>query len=151
MFAPVELLPTRENLAALKVLAFLSARLSPAAVNLLVLLPTICQASPKKHSTVSVFIVCGLILSLSITQWIWITVMCASSNYLMQNQVLLAKKLYLVASFSLILLSYNSFHLENQTRVSRRQVCHMTVVPGECRPCLLLQMSMTTFQPSHKA
>jgi len=47
MLAPVELFPTRENLAALKVLAFLSARLNPAAVNLLVLPPTICRASPK--------------------------------------------------------------------------------------------------------
>ena len=68
MLAPVELLPTRENFPALKVLAFLSTRSNPLAVNLLVLPPTIRQASPKKHSTVSVFIIRGLILSLSITQ-----------------------------------------------------------------------------------
>ena len=47
MLAPVELFLTRENLATLKVLAFLSARSNPAAVNLLVLPPTICRASPK--------------------------------------------------------------------------------------------------------
>jgi hypothetical protein len=35
---------------------------NPATINLLVLLPTICQASPKNHSTVSVFIVHGPIL-----------------------------------------------------------------------------------------
>jgi hypothetical protein len=63
ILAPVELFLTRENLAALKVLAFLSARPNPAAVNLLVLPSTICWASPKKHSTVSVFIVRGRILS----------------------------------------------------------------------------------------
>jgi hypothetical protein len=68
MLATVELLPTRKNLAALKVFAFLSAQLNPATVNLLVLPPTIFWASKKKHSTMSVFIVCGLILSLSITQ-----------------------------------------------------------------------------------
>jgi hypothetical protein len=68
MLAPVELLRTRENLAELKVLAFLSAQMNPAVVNLLVLPPTICLASPKNHSTVSAIIVCGLILSLSITQ-----------------------------------------------------------------------------------
>jgi hypothetical protein len=67
MLAPVELLPTRENLAALKVLAFLSSRLNPAAINLLVLPPTICRASPKNHSMVSVFIDRGLILSPFIT------------------------------------------------------------------------------------
>jgi hypothetical protein len=49
MLAPVELLPTRENLAALKVLAFLSARSNPAAVNLLVLPPTICQAEEEQY------------------------------------------------------------------------------------------------------
>ena len=48
MLSPVKLLPTRENLAALNVLAFLSAWSNPAAVNLLVLPPTICRASPKK-------------------------------------------------------------------------------------------------------
>ena len=48
MLSPVKLLPTRENLAALNVLAFLSAWSNPDAVNLLVLPPTICRASPKK-------------------------------------------------------------------------------------------------------
>ncbi len=56
MLAPVELLLTRENLAALTVLAFLSAWSNPAAVNLLVLPPTICCASPKNYSMVSAFI-----------------------------------------------------------------------------------------------
>jgi hypothetical protein len=60
MLAPAELMPTRENLAALRVLAFLSTRSNPAAVNLLMLPPTICRASPKNYSTVSVFIVRGL-------------------------------------------------------------------------------------------
>jgi len=41
--------------------------------------------------------------------------MCASNNDLMQNQVSLAKKLYLVASFALTLSSCKSFHRENQT------------------------------------
>jgi hypothetical protein len=54
MLSPVELLPTRENLVALNVLSFLSARLNPAAVNLLVLPPTICRASPKNHSNSTV-------------------------------------------------------------------------------------------------
>ncbi len=63
MLSPVELLPTREDLAALNVLAFLSTLPNPADVNLLVLPPTICQAFPKNHSTVSVFMVCGLMLS----------------------------------------------------------------------------------------
>jgi hypothetical protein len=48
---------------ALNVLAFLSARLNPAAVNLLVLPPTICRVSPKNHSTVAVIMVGGLMLS----------------------------------------------------------------------------------------
>jgi hypothetical protein len=61
MLSPVELLPTREKLAALNVLAFLLALSNPATVNLLVLPPTICQASQKKHSTVSVFMVRGLL------------------------------------------------------------------------------------------
>jgi hypothetical protein len=62
MLAPVELLPTSENLVALKVLTFLSAWLNPAVVNLLVLPPIICQASPNNYSIVSVFIDHGLIL-----------------------------------------------------------------------------------------
>jgi hypothetical protein len=68
MLPPVELFPTSANLMALKVLAFLSALSNPAAVNLLVLPPTICRASPKNHLTVSVFIICGLILSPFIMQ-----------------------------------------------------------------------------------
>ena len=70
MLSPVELLPTREYLAALNVLAFVSARSNPAAFNLLVLVlpPTICQSSPKNHSAVSVFMVRELMLSPFITQ-----------------------------------------------------------------------------------
>jgi hypothetical protein len=49
MLAPVEVLPTSENVAALNVLAFLSALSNPANVNLLVLLLTICQASKKNN------------------------------------------------------------------------------------------------------
>ena len=48
MLAPVELLPTSEIMAALKVLAALSAWSNPTSINLLVLPPTICWASPKK-------------------------------------------------------------------------------------------------------
>ncbi len=61
MLSPVVLLPTRENFAALNVLAFLFARSNPATVNLFMLPPTLCQASPKNHSTVLVLFVLGLI------------------------------------------------------------------------------------------
>jgi hypothetical protein len=54
LLAPVELLPTSENLAALKLLAFLSVRWNPATVNLLVLPLTICRASQKKLHCVGV-------------------------------------------------------------------------------------------------
>ena len=77
--------------------------------------------------------------------------MCASNNDLMQNQVLLAKKLYLVASFALTLSSCKSFHRENQTRVSRRRVCHITALSGECGLCRPLQMSITLFHCSQKS
>ena len=69
----------------------------------------------------------------------------------MQNQVSLAKKLYSVASFALTLSSCNSFHRENQTRVSRRRVCRITALSGECGPCLPLQMSITLFHCSQKS
>jgi hypothetical protein len=70
MLAPVEILPTNKNLAALKVLTFLLAWSNHAAVNLLVLQPTICRASKNNHLTVSVFIICGLILLPFFTQLI---------------------------------------------------------------------------------
>jgi hypothetical protein len=78
-------------MAALKVLAFSLALLNPAAVNLLVLPPTVCWASPKNYSNVSVLIACGLILLPFDTQYICITVTCASSSNWIQNQVSLAK------------------------------------------------------------
>jgi hypothetical protein len=54
MLAPVELLPTSKNLVAWKVLAFLSTWSNPATVNLLLLPPTICQASLKTTHCVGV-------------------------------------------------------------------------------------------------
>jgi hypothetical protein len=60
---PFALLPSNEKFAALKQPAFLSAMSKAVADNLFVLPRTICRASAKCHSTVSVFIVHGFMLS----------------------------------------------------------------------------------------
>ena len=99
IFTPEELLPTIAIFAALKVLAFLSALLKPAAVSLFVLPPTICLAFPKCHSTVSVFIVCGFIFLPFSMQNISIAMMWSSSNDFIQNKSRLQKKYTLRQAF----------------------------------------------------
>jgi hypothetical protein len=63
-------LPSNEKFAALKEPDFLSAMLKAAADNLFVLPRTICHASVKCHLTVSMFIVCGFMLSPFSTQYL---------------------------------------------------------------------------------
>jgi hypothetical protein len=88
-------------LAALKVLAFLSALSNPAAIDLLVLPPTICQASPKNHSTVSVFT-----LALQYTVHLNFRDECQQQQ-LDTEPSFIGKKMYSVEQFILARLLFN--------------------------------------------
>jgi hypothetical protein len=122
---------------------FLLALSKPAAVNLLVLLPTICLAFPKCHSTVIVFIVRGLILSPFFAQNISMAETWLSNKALIQNQVSSAKRLNSVTLFSLTISSCRAFHFENQSRVGNRCVCCLTSFSWQCGPSRPLHMSTT--------
>jgi hypothetical protein len=132
--------------AMLKVLAFLSALSKPAAVSLLVLLPTICLAFPKCHSTVSVFIDRGFIFSPFPTRNISIAVTWPSNNDLIQNQVSSAKKIYYEVRLSLSIFSCRILQFENQYRVSKSCVCLFNAFSALYGPDRPLQVSTTPFQ-----
>jgi hypothetical protein len=143
---PRRIITNYSHICCVECAGFLSALSKPAAVNLLVLPPTICLAFPKCHSTVLVFIVRGLILSPFFAQNISMAETWPSNKALIQNQVSSAKKLNSVALFSLTISLCRAFHFKNQSRVCTRRVCYLTAFSGQCGPSCPLHMSTTPFQ-----
>ena len=130
MFLSVLLFPTRPRFHVLQ-----AETLKPAcsqrclAVILFMLLPTIWRPSPNKHSTASVFILQGSILSHFSTQQSWSAPTCLPISMIGYRTKFQRRKMHSSVSISssATALACISSHFENQSSMSKTSPEHLTI------------------------